>query len=282
MENVAETFECVELEEESGFPTLPVLDEQADAEAAQAVLANYEAILPTLPPPNKYTLKAWAEAIDCVKASKNTMEAKRKGLVSPLNKEVDDINAAYMPLVKGFDALARRMAEIPNRFIEEQRRLALEEQRRLNAEAEQKRIAEQRKAEEARKAAEAAAAAGNEKEAAKLTSKAEAAEFRAENAVAPIVETVARKVEVGEGAVSFGGGKKKWNLPGWAGDKPIDLLDPLLAPLVGDLTKLPPGIQFLLRFSQLDPRKLNKAYALKEKFPHPFGETTDYSGTRKS
>lgn len=251
------------------FPTFQPLPDDVAIEEAEKILAVYEATLSTLPTISKFTLQAYADAVDQIKLAEKGMEAKRKEKVGPLNIQVNEINAAYMPFVKKFEQMWRRLSEIPNRFIAEQRRIADEEQRRLNAMAEQKRLEEERKAQADREAAAAALAAGNMKEAAKLETRADQHELKAATTVAPVVEQVSKKVDTGTSTTSFSGGKKIWTLPGWDGTTKLYADSPLLAGV---------DLNWLKRFCVLDPVRLNAAYKAGDVFPKPFAETMDFSG----
>ncbi|MEO7665627.1 MAG: hypothetical protein ABIU97_01160, partial [Dehalococcoidia bacterium] len=251
------------------FPVFPPLPENPDPATAEQILSVYEETIAALPTISKHTLEAYGDAIEQIKLAENGMEERRKAKVGPLNKEVKEINEAYMPFVKRFELMWRRLSEVPNRFIAEQRRLADEEQRRANAIAEQKRLEEERKAQADRDAAAKALEAGNLKEAAKLESRADQHELRAASTVAPIIDQVSKKVDTGTSYVGFSGGKKTWALPGWDKESKLYADSPLLAGV---------DMDWLKRFCVVDPVRLNAAYKAGDVLPKPFAETMDYAG----
>jgi len=269
------------LEEITTMVSFPAIPDEADEVKAGELLSLYEETVKTLPPIGQQTLAAYADAIDQIKLAAKNMEAIRKRKVAPLNAELKQINGAYMPFEEKFTAMAKRLAEIPNRWIDEQDRLRAEEQRRINAEAERKRIEAEQAGEKSRAAERAALEKGDDKEAAKHGAKAEQQELRAAEIAPDVVPQVSKSVDLGGSTVGFAGRKMVWALTGWDKQKPLDLNSPLLASLIGDLSTLPPGIQFLLKVSQINPTKLNKLYGI-EPFPKPFSEVPDYSGSRRT
>jgi hypothetical protein len=262
-------------------PEFPPIPEEADEARAGELLAVYEETVKGLPAIGQHTLAAYADAVDQIKLAAKNMEAIRKKKVDPLNADLKRINGAYIPFVDKFTAMAKRLSEIPNRWLDEQQRLRDEEQRRINAETERKRIEAEQVAEKAREAERAALEKGDEKEATKQGAKAEQQELRAAEIAPEVVQQVSKSVDLGGSKVGFAGRKMVWALTGWDKDKPLDLNSPLLASLIGDVSKLPLGIQFLLKVSQINPTKLNKLYGI-EPFPKPFSEVPDYSGSRRT
>lgn len=260
------------------FPAFPPLPDDPDPNSAELLVTIYEKTLAGLPTISKHTLEAYGDAVEQIKNAEKGMEAKRKAKVAPLNKDVKEINEAYTPFVERFNAMWKRLAAIPNQFIEEERRRVEDEQRRLNAETERLRLAEEDKAKKDREAAAAAAAAGNVKEAAKLENSADRHEMKAAAAVPTVVQQVSKKVETATGTTAFSGGKKVWTLVGWDKESQLPCTDPLLALLVGELATLPPGVRFLLEHSYVSKVLLNKSYSPTKPLPKPFSEMTDYSG----
>lgn len=264
-------------------PALPEIPEDCDPEQAKEIIATIEQTVATMPAVNKYTLQAYADLIGLLKPLGKQLDEIRKKKGEPFRKEIEDINTAYMPLVEKLTLLHKRVAEMPNRFVEAEQRRIAQEQAEINREAERRRLLAEQEAQKAREAAEAARAIGNEKEAVKLEQKAERQEEKAAAAIPETVQPVTSKVQTVSGAsVSFAGGTKVWDCQGWPKDatgnrKPLHCMDEILKPLRAGLETCPPGIQFLVRMSKLDPTLLNAAYKMKEVFPKPFTEATDYS-----
>jgi hypothetical protein len=254
------------------MPDNPADDVQAH------ILETYKGQAEALIPTDEYTLKSCAEFIEQCKLAAKRVEEKRTAQVDPLNKQVKAINEVLIPVRDAFKTLAATVAKKASDFIEDQRLAAQREQQRLIAEANKKKLEEERQAEEARKAAEAARSQGDESTAVEMESKADEAAMAAALTAPLTVQQPARSVDLGGGStLSFGNQKPDWTLAGWDKKKPLPVIDqgkpdPRIASLVGDLRKLPEGIQWLLRFCEINPVLLNKACA-NEQFPAPFAMT---------
>ncbi len=245
--------------------------------ARDKALESYRLRVDALVPTDDLTVKSCGEFVEQCKLAAKRVEEKRTALTAPLNKQVEDINRMYMPVRDAFKAMAQAVTIRVNKFIDDRKRAVELEQRRKNEEARRAQEELDRKARETREAAAAAQEAGNEAKAAALEVKAEIIEQRAAEVVPTQVELPSNKIELEGSTVSFGGAKKTWNLPGWDKKKPLHLEDPALASLVGDISKLSPGLQFLIQHADLNPVYLNASYKGKKKFPHPFVEVNDYS-----
>lgn len=173
-----------------------------------------------------------------------------------------DIRAAEQAIRDGNEKAAREAEARAQAAKEAEEELARKaEAERLEAEAEQARLA---------------------KEAEKKEAKADTLEMKASELVPSMVSEVSKKVELEDSTVSFaGGGKEIWSLPGWDKKEKLRVVfngeaDRRIAKLIGDLDKLPPGVQFILGHCALDPVFLNKSFG-SVKFPEPFAKTKDYS-----
>jgi hypothetical protein len=183
-----------------------------------------------------------------------------------------------MPVRDAFQNMAKAVTMRVNKFIDDRRREKELEQQRINAEAAKKQALLDRQAQEAKDKAAAAAAAGDMVAATVMENKAAILEQKAAEVVPMQVAQQTGKIELEDSTVSFGGGKKIWSLTGWADrKKPLRVIDPALAPLVGDLSKLPDGVRFILQHADLNPVHLNASYKGGMKFPAPFVEVNDYS-----
>src|SRR5574343_644126 len=210
-------------------------------------LALYQQRVNALVPIDDLTVKSCGEFVEQCKLAAKRVEEKRTALTEPLNKQVKDINAIYMPVRDAFQSMAKAVTIRVNKYLDDRRRAAELEQQRLLAEAAKK------QAELDRKAAE----------------------------VVPMQVAVPNgKVELETSTVSFVGATKVWSLNGWDKKKPLRVLDPALASLVGDRSKRPEGVRFILQHSDLNPVHLNASYKGGLKFPVPFAEVSDYSGSR--
>lgn len=240
-------------------------------------LGFYQQKVNGLVPVDDATVKSIGEFVEQCKLAAKRVEEKRTLLVSPLNKQVKEINAIYMPVADTFIGFATEATIRVNKFIEDRKRKAELEQQEILAEAARRQAELDRKAREAREQAAQAAESGNEVKATVLESKATILEQKAVEVVPMQVAMPNGKVELETSTVSFGGAKKVWSLPGWADKKkPLRLNDPSLAALVGDVSKLPEGVRFLIQHGDLNPVHLNKSFGTIP-FPAPFMVVNDYS-----
>jgi hypothetical protein len=254
--------------DEPAVVTLPALPEEAPV---ALVAERYAEALKSFKPVDDITLKASADLIAEIKETEKRYESRRVALVKPLNDEVDRINKAYKPGVEALGKLWRGLATMAATFIEDRRREAERKQQEAIAAAAKKRAEEEAKAEAARRAAEEARAKGNEKEAVKLESKAEQAELKAAHATAPVVEPLpAKSVDLGGANLSFGTFKPTWVCPGWDGKKALWALDDIFKPILGDITKLSPELQWFLAHCEVSPVRLNASVKTAKSFPSPF------------
>ncbi len=243
-------------------------------------LALYQQRVNALAPIDDLTVKSCGEFVEQCKLAAKRVEDKRTTLTEPLNKQVKDINAIYMPVRDAFQGMAKAVTMRVNKFLDDRRRAAELEQQRLLAEAAKKQAELDRKAQEAKAKAAQALESGDEVAATVLESKAAILEQKAAEVVPMQVAVPTGKVELETSTVSFGGAKKVWSLNGWDKKKPLRVLDPSLAALVGDISKLPEGVRFILQHSDLNPVYLNASYKGGMKFPVPFAEVNDYGGSR--
>lgn len=246
--------------------------------ARDQALASYRARVDALVPTDDTTVKQCSEFVEQCKLAARRVEDKRLEKTRPLNKQVDDINLVYAPVRDAFKAMAVAVTVRVNQFIEDRKRAAEMEQRKRIEEAKRKQDELDEKARLAREAAAAAEANGEASKASVLEMKADILEQKAAGVVTMYVEQPSSKIELESSTVSFGGAKKIWSLPGWTDrKKPLRVSNPALTKLVGDITKLPPGIQFILQHADLNPVYLNASYKGGMKFPEPFVEINDYS-----
>ena len=243
-------------------------------------LALYQQRVNALVPIDDLTVKSCGEFVEQCKLAAKRVEEKRTALTEPLNKQVKDINAIYMPVRDAFQSMAKAVTIRVNKYLDDRRRAAELEQQRLLAEAARKQAELDRKAQEAMAKAAQALESGDEVAATVLESKAMILEQKAAEVVPMQVAVPNGKVELETSTVSFVGATKVWSLNGWDKKKPLRVLDPALASLVGDLSKLPEGVRFILQHSDLNPVHLNASYKGGLKFPVPFAEVSDYSGSR--
>lgn len=250
----------------------------ADVTAREQEFAKFRVLLDQFVPRDDLSVKRCGRVVEQFKLCAKREEADRKHQLEPHEKEVKRINAEIMPVVKIFTEAARLVTERVNRFLDDRRRAAELEQQRINAEAAKKQALLDRQAQEAKDKAAAAAAAGDMVAATVMENKAVILEQKAAEVIPMQAAQPLRKVELEESTVSFGGAKKVWSLTGWADKKkPFRVIDPALASLVGDLSKLPEGVRFILKHADLNPVYLNASYKGGEKFPAPFVEVNDYS-----
>ena len=244
-----------------------------------AELQQYQEKAATLIPKDELTIKQCAAFIEECKTAAKRVEEKRQVIVGPLNKQVDEANAVYIPVRDAFKSLAKAVDTKVAVFIAEQKRKAEEEQRRINAEAERRRLELERKAEAERRKAQEAAAQGDAEASAKLEAKAEQIEAKAATVAPTVVETPANTIKLGDSTLSVKAPPKDWILPGWDKTKPLPVLSGSFTPLVGDLAKLPDGLRWLLRFCDVNPVRLNQAFKSGERFPKPFAEIEKFGGS---
>lgn len=259
-------------------------------------LSLYQQKVNALVPVDDITVKSIGEFVEQCKLAAKRVEEKRTLLVTPLNKQVSEINATYKPVVDTFLGFAKAATIRVNKFIEDRKRKAELEQQEILAEAARRQAELDRKAREAREQAAQAAESGNEVKATVLESKATILEQKAAEIVPMQVAIPNGKVELETSTVSFGGARKVWSLGSWDKKKPLRVSDPSLASLVGalfntpldrlstlpgeDLTKILEGIRFILQHADLNPVHLNASYKGGLKFPAPFAEVNDYSASR--
>lgn len=264
----------------------PVFHPEEDAERIVAVspderdkqIAAYQARVNALVPVDDVSVRSCGEFVEQCKLAAKRVEEKRTALTEPLNKQVKDLNAVYMPVRDAFQNMAKAVTMRVNKFIDD-RRMAVElEQQRINREAAEAQALLDQQANAAREKAAAEAAKGNDVKATILESKAMILEQKAAEVVPMQVAQTSGKVELEDSTVSFGGAKKKWALNGWDDEeKTLSCVSPLLEKLVGDVSKLPEGLRFVLQHSVMTRVILNASYKGKMKFPAPFVEVNDYS-----
>lgn len=248
-------------------------------ESRDKEIVSYRQKVAALVPTDDVTVKSCSVFVEQCKLAAKRVEDERTALVAPLNKQVDEINAVRIPVRELFKDMAKVVTEKVNRFLDDRRRAAELEQQRLNAEALKKQAELDKQEEETRRKASEAEASGDVVTALNLESKAnrlaqKAAEIVPEQAAQP-----SSKVELDDSTVSFKGPKKVWALTGWDKKKPFPVLSPELKALVGDPSKLPAGLLFVLQHADLNPVRLNATYKGGAKFPAPFTEVNDYSGS---
>jgi len=234
-------------------------------------LALYQQRVNALVPIDDLTVKSCGEFVEQCRLAAKRVEDKRTALTEPLNKQVKDINAIYMPVRDAFQGMAKAVTMRVNKFLDDRRRAAELEQQRLLAEAAKKQAELDRKAAEARAQAAQAAENGNDVAATVLESKAVILEQKAAEVVPMQVAVPNGKVELETSTVSFGGVKKVWALPGWDGKTKLYADNPMLADV---------DMDWLKRFCVIDPVRLNAAFKSGEVFPKPFIVGNDYSSSR--
>ena len=102
----------------------------------------------------------------------------------------------------------------------------------------------------------------------------------------PVVVPVhTNKLDLGAGATLSGKDPgKEWKLAGSDKAKPMRVLangkvDPRIASLIGDISKLPPGVLFVLQHVDMNPVHLNASYKGGLAFPAPFTEGLKFGGS---
>ena len=274
-------------------PPVPVLsDEQLPAVldpetfAQQLAARQQEAV--SLIPTDLLTVKRCAALVETCKVASKYADARRTETIAPHKVVVDEANAIWQPIVKGFDAIARGKSAELTKWVTDERRRDEERQRKALAEAQAQQDALDQKAEQARQAAEqlrqhalqaetVEEAAMLGKEAAKLEAKADKHLLAAMAVTPDIVPQQSKTIDLGGSKLSTRAPKKTWMLAGYDKAKPLKVTDPKLAALIGNLDALPSGVKFLLAHADLNPVYLNKSFGVIP-FPAPFAEVDDYGG----
>lgn len=205
------------------------------------------------------------------------------------------LETAHKPLLDAIDwwgekkrlaeQRAKELAPGMNEFLYELEQAALRKQQEENAKAEQERIRLDKEREEAEKAARDAANAGNLEVAAAAVAKVEELIVQADMTVPDVVPVHTKKLDLGAGVTLSGKAPdKEWKLAGWDKAKPIRVLangkvDPRIASLIGDISKLPPGVLFVLQHVDMNPVHLNASYKGGLAFPAPFTEGLKFGGS---
>lgn len=256
------------------------LEEIVDADKLQAIMKAYETEAGDLIAHDNISLLRCGAFVETCKVAQAHAAARREALVGPLNKQVKSHNAVWMPVEKGFEAAWRKALATANRYIAERDAAIEAEQRRVAAEAAAAQALIDKQKREAEEAAKKAAEDGDFVAAVELESKAEELRVQAAEIVPEVVPQESNKVQLESGAtLSLGGkGKRIWTLPGWDKKKVLPALDSKFSTLIGDITKLPEGVQFLLRACDVNPVHLNAMWKVPgAKFPKPFADEADYS-----
>jgi hypothetical protein len=223
-------------------------------------------------------------AAEC-KRSHTNLEKMRVELVEPHVKEQKRINKEYGDPRDAFKTLEQLIVGRVQQYDEQIRIAAEREQKRLNDLADQKRRELEAKEAALKAEAEKARAAGDEKAAVKLETKAETVALKAVEVIPETVELPSTKTETADGTMTIGAPKKTWNLPGYDKAKPMrvmerGMVDHRIASIIGDINQLPAGVLFLLEHCDLNPVHLNKSYNGGRAFPKPFSEAPDLGKSR--
>lgn len=234
-------------------------------------LALYQQRVNALVPIDDLTVKSCGEFVEQCKVAAKRVEDKRTALTEPLNKQVKDINAIYMPVRDAFQGMAKAVTVRVNKFMEDRKRAAELEQQEILAEAARKQAELDRKAREAKAKAAQALESGDEVAATVLESKAAILEQKAAEVVPMQVAVPNGKVELETSTVSFGGAKKVWSLPGWNKESKLYADSAILDGV---------DMNWLRRFCVVDTVRLNAAFKSGEVFPKPFIVGNDYSSSR--
>lgn len=282
----------VELEEAEAVDAELLTEDQVqalvDPAQLQQQLVRVKTQFGALVPKDELSAKRCAAlASTCTFASKHA-EAQRTAVTDPLNKQVKAVNEVWQPIVKGFDELARMTKASVAKWVDDERKKAQLEQQRLIDEANAKQRELEHKAEEDRKESERLRAEADKalskdeaetlhQQADKLDKKADKAEIKASQVVTEVAPMQAKTLDLGSSSLSTKAPKNTWILAAWDKSKPLRLTDPALKAIVGEWSKLPEGVQFLLKHSDLNPVHLNKSFGVIE-FPAPFAVVPDYSG----
>lgn len=251
-----------------------------EVDKLQDILKSYQQEAGELKAYDDLSLKRCAAFVETCKVAQAHAQMRRKSLVDPLNKQVKDHNAVWMPIEDGFNTAWRAALTTANRFIAERQAEIEAKQRKADAEAAAAQALIDKRKREAEEAAKEAAEKGDFVAAVELESKAEELRVQASEIVPEVVPQEQSKVQLSSGATLSlgGGGKRTWTLPGWDKKKALPALDQKFAPLIGDITKLPEGVQFLLSVCDVSPVHLNTKWkAPGAKFPKPFADAPDYS-----
>lgn len=285
----------LELEEDAVMsPVAEALtEEQIQAiDDPDALLQQLEACktrFTTLRPVDPLTVKQCAALIETCTFASRYAERRRTEIVKPLNALVDDANAIWQPIVKGFKEIASvRGAEV-SKWIDDQLREQARLQRKAIDDARAAQEALDRKAEQERQEAERIRQLADHAktieeaevlhlQADKLEKKADLHELKAEQVVTPVVVAQPKAIDLGSSTFSAKSPKRTYLLAGWDRFKPLRLTDSKLASLIGDAEKLPDGLKFIIQHSELSPVLLNKSFGV-IKFPAPFAEIDDYGGS---
>lgn len=252
-------------------------DVEQVGKALELYVTSQEEAAKALVPVDDMSLQACADAVAVLKRAATSMEERRVERVTPLNSEVTKINKAYTPWVKRIDGLWRRVNASANQFVDERQQALEAEQRRRDEEAKTAQALLDQQAEDARIAAQAAQEKGDTVAAVHLEAEAEQLQLKAAEVVPEVLPQQETRIATGCGTLSLGGAKMTWSLTGWDKKKAIPAMSPLFASLVGDITKLPEGVQFLLKVCDVSPVHLNALYKVPgAKFPAPFKEIKDY------
>jgi hypothetical protein len=274
-------------EDATETPIVEVLTEEQvvalhDPEALKQQLEVCRTRFVTLRPIDELTAKQCAALVETCTFAARHAESRRTEIVGPHNKIVKDANLVWQPIVQGFEALSKTKAAEVAKWIDEERKAAQREQQRLIDEAKAKQDELDRKADELRIDAERLRQAGQVEEASKAEAKADKIELKSSQVVTKVVPAQSKTIDLGSSTLSTRAPKKTWIRPAWDKQKPLRVIDPTrpnpLTNLIGDISKLPEGVQFILRHSELSPVLLNKSFGV-IKFPAPFAEVDDYSGS---
>lgn len=252
-------------------------------------IAVIEKLITSILPVDELSLKKLAVLGATASNSAKFAELNRVAITAPLNKQVDEANALWMPIVKRGKAFAQSIGAIMAKAIDDARRSAAIAQQKLIDDAKAKQDEIDRKAKEAREESErvrreAESAKTIEEaevlhqQADKLEKKADVLEIKSEQVVVQVVATQSKTLDLGASTFSARAPKKQYLLAGWDKSKPLRLTDPKLSSLVGDIEKLPDGLRFLITHSELNPVLLNKSFGV-IKFPAPFTEVDDFGGS---
>jgi hypothetical protein len=276
-------------------PLVEVLTEEQvtalqDPDALKQQLEVCRTRFVTLRPIDELTAKQCAALVETCTFAARHAESRRTEIVGPHNKIVKDANLVWQPIVQGFEALSKTKAAEVAKWIDEERKAAQREQQRLIDEAkarqdelDRKAQAERDEADRIRREADQAKtieeAERLHKQADQLEKKADKDELKASQVVTQVVPAQSKTIDLGSSTLSTKAPKNTWMLAGYDKAKPLKLTDPKLSALVGDLSKLPENLQFLLKHSDINPVYLNKSFGVIE-FPAPFAVVPDYGGSQ--
>ncbi len=285
---------ALEYEPNTPTPVPEVLSEQqivalTDPQALLKSLEDCKQISVTLNPKDELSAKQCAALIETCTVAYRHAEKRRTEIVKPLNKQVDDANAIWQPIVKGFQELARLKGQEVSRFIEDERQKAQRAQQKAIDDANAERARLEREAEETRKESERLRLEADRaktvdeaevlhQQADKLEKKADVKELKAEQVATEVVPQQAKTLDLGSRSFTARKPKQTWLLAGWDRKSTLRCTDKLLDKLVGDVSKLPPGVRFLLQHSELSPVSLNKSFGVIP-FPEPFGTMDEFKGS---